>query len=174
MTCSTQHTLSPYVAGAGIGALQCFAAATSRRTIGVTTPFESTAAAMHETVDRGSSVYERYAAAGGEAPKLDWEWMFAAGTVLGAYLAANAEGARPSSDLPKLWRRRYGTDPIRRTATAFLGGTLMMFGARMAKGCTSGHCISGTAQLAVSSWVFSAAMGATALFISRSLFGVKS
>ena len=30
----------------------------------------------------------------------------------------------------------------------------MMFGARMAGGCTSGHGISGTLQLAVSSWVF--------------------
>ena len=29
-----------------------------------------------------------------------------------------------------------------------------MFGARMAKGCTSGHGISGTSQLAASSWLF--------------------
>jgi uncharacterized membrane protein YedE/YeeE len=37
---------------------------------------------------------------------------------------------------------------------AFLSGGLMMFGARLAQGCTSGHGISGTLQLAVSSWIF--------------------
>jgi uncharacterized membrane protein YedE/YeeE len=30
----------------------------------------------------------------------------------------------------------------------------MMFGARLAQGCTSGHGISGSLQLAVSSWIF--------------------
>ncbi|MGC4066710.1 MAG: YeeE/YedE thiosulfate transporter family protein [Polyangiaceae bacterium] len=173
MTCAKHHTLSPYVAGAGIGALQCFAAATSQRTIGVTSPFESTAAAVQEKLTSDPSVHRRYAQAAEQEPKLDWEWMLAAGTVLGAYVAANAERTRPTSELPMLWRRRFGTDPIRRTATAFLGGTLMMFGARMAKGCTSGHCISGTAQLGVSSWLFSVVMGATALRVARSLFGVK-
>jgi uncharacterized membrane protein YedE/YeeE len=100
--------------------------------------------------------------------------MFAVGTALGAYAAAKAEGTRPSFEVPKVWQRRFGRDPIRRTAAAFVGGTLMMFGARMAKGCTSGHCISGTSQLGLSSWLFSAAMGATSIWISRALFGGKS
>ncbi len=30
----------------------------------------------------------------------------------------------------------------------------MMFGARLAQGCTSGHGISGALQFAVSSWIF--------------------
>jgi uncharacterized membrane protein YedE/YeeE len=50
----------------------------------------------------------------------------------------------------------------------------MMFGARMAKGCTSGHCISGNAKLSVSSWLFSAVMGVTALGLTRCIFGGKS
>jgi uncharacterized protein len=33
------------------------------------------------------------------------------------------------------------------------GGAIMAFGARMAGGCTSGHGISGTLQLAVGSWI---------------------
>jgi len=40
-----------------------------------------------------------------------------------------------------------------RTAVALLGGTIMAFGARWSRGCTSGHGISGTLQLVVSSWV---------------------
>jgi hypothetical protein len=46
----------------------------------------------------------------------------------------------------------------------------MMFGARMAKGCTSGHGISGVMQMAGSSWLFSPVMAATAALASRALF----
>jgi uncharacterized membrane protein YedE/YeeE len=54
---------------------------------------------------------------------------------------------------------------------AFLGGALMMFGARVAKGCTSGHAISGNQQLAASSLVFSPVMAATAAAVAHLLFG---
>ena len=36
---------------------------------------------------------------------------------------------------------------------ALAGGFLMGFGSRWAGGCTSGHGISGTLQMAVSSWL---------------------
>ena len=49
---------------------------------------------------------------------------------------------------PPLRRRRY-----RRFAAAFVGGAIEMYGARLAGGCASGHGISGTLQLALSSWV---------------------
>lgn len=37
---------------------------------------------------------------------------------------------------------------------AFAGGTIMGYGARMARGCTSGQALSGGAVLAVGSWAF--------------------
>lgn len=43
-------------------------------------------------------------------------------------------------------------------ALAFFGGFLMLFGARIADGCTSGHGISGIAQLSVGSLVAVTAM----------------
>ncbi len=42
--------------------------------------------------------------------------------------------------------------PRARWAMALLGGTLMGFGARMARGCTSGQGLSGGATLSVGSW----------------------
>jgi len=36
---------------------------------------------------------------------------------------------------------------------AFLGGTIFLYGARMARGCTSGQALSGGASLAAGSWV---------------------
>ncbi len=52
------------------------------------------------------------------------------------------------------WIRMKGTAPAGRIFWAFTGGFLLLFGARLAGGCTSGHIISGGMQLAVSSWVF--------------------
>ena len=37
---------------------------------------------------------------------------------------------------------------------AFIGGSLMGFGARLARGCTSGQALSGGATLALGSWAF--------------------
>ncbi|HRW83699.1 MAG TPA: YeeE/YedE thiosulfate transporter family protein, partial [Methanothrix sp.] len=55
--------------------------------------------------------------------------------------------------VPALWRERFGSDPFLRIAVAFAGGVLLGLGARWAGGCTSGHGISGTTQLAASSWL---------------------
>jgi uncharacterized protein len=41
-----------------------------------------------------------------------------------------------------------------RLLLAFAGGVIMAYGARMARGCTSGQALSGGAVLAVGSWVF--------------------
>ena len=178
MTCRNKSSWTPYLAGAGIGALEWFTFATANKTLGVTTPFESTAAVLERQVEQKleseSNHYEKYVAERGEEPSIDWEWMLVAGIPIGAYLAARAEGGVDASYVPDLWRRRFGESIALRTIGAFAGGALMMFGARMAKGCTSGHCISGTAQLSVSSWLFSAVMGATALGVTRAIFGAKS
>jgi hypothetical protein len=67
-------------------------------------------------------------------------------------------GARRRAVSP-IWQRALGTaSPAKRYAVAFFGGFLMLFGARIADGCTSGHGISGMAQLAVGSTVAVAAM----------------
>ncbi len=60
--------------------------------------------------------------------------------------------------------------PARRFAAAFVGGAIEMYGARLAGGCVSGHGISGTLQLALSSWVFTILMFATAILLGSSLY----
>ena len=53
----------------------------------------------------------------------------------------------------------------------FLGGFLVLFGARMAGGCTTGHVLSGMAQLSIAGFLFAAAVFAggipTALLLKR-------
>ncbi|GAB4425578.1 MAG: hypothetical protein OHK0039_43300 [Bacteroidia bacterium] len=52
------------------------------------------------------------------------------------------------------WKRFKGSAPGRRIFWASVGGFLLIFGARMAGGCTSGHIVSGGMQLAASSLLF--------------------
>ena len=54
-----------------------------------------------------------------------------------------------------MWEARFGEGTVAlRAGFAVFGGMLMAFGARLAGGCTSGHGLSGTMQLAGSSWIF--------------------
>lgn len=71
------------------------------------------------------------------------------GTILGGALSG-------------LWNRRMKVEirkgpriaVNRRLAFAFAGGTIMGFGARLARGCTSGQALSGGAVLSVGSFAF--------------------
>jgi uncharacterized membrane protein YedE/YeeE len=80
--------------------------------------------------------------------------MLVVGVFFGALLSSWLSGDRTTLKVPPLWQSRFGGGTARRFTWAFLGGALMIFGARLAQGCTSGHGISGTLQLAVSSWAF--------------------
>jgi len=61
------------------------------------------------------------------------------------------------------------TNRAARYRDAFLGGVLIIFGARLAGGCTSGHIISGITQLSVSGLLFGAAVFASGIFTARLL-----
>jgi uncharacterized protein len=161
---------SPYAVGAGIGALSWLSFATAKKPLGITAPFESTAARLGQLAPQVSGV-NAYLAKNEEVPRIDWEWALAVGVLAGSALSARASNDVDVGVLSPTWTRRFGTGHATRYTAAFVGGALMMFGARMAKGCTSGHGISGTLQLAASSWLFSPLMAITAGLVARSLFG---
>jgi len=56
--------------------------------------------------------------------------------------------------VPSLWKERKGGSVVKRFIWSFIGGFLIVFGARLAGGCTSGHFLSGVPQMAVSSLIF--------------------
>jgi hypothetical protein len=167
-----QKSWSPYIVGGLIGVLSWFAFATADKPIGITTAFEHTAALTEKAAVPGIEQKNEYFAARqaeGNSPKIGWEWMLVVGVFFGALLSAGLSGDRTQLWVPPLWANRFGPSKAKRLTAAFLSAALMMFGARLAQGCTSGHGISGTLQLAVSSWMFiSVAFGvaiATALLM---------
>jgi hypothetical protein len=56
-----------------------------------------------------------------------------------------------------------------RWALAFAGGAVMAYGARLARGCTSGQALSGGAVLSVGSWAFMLAVFAGGYAVAWSL-----
>ncbi len=96
--------------------------------------------------------------------------MVVLGIPLGALLVSFFARRRTSEAVPEPWRSRFGTSRAVRFAGAFVGGALLLFGARLADGCTSGHVLSGVSQLAVSSLLFSVAAFGTAVLAARALY----
>ena len=88
--------------------------------------------------------------AGGSTNPLDsWIVYLTLGTVLGGFLSG-LFGRRVGLETKKGPRISNRT----RWVMAFLGGILMGYGARLARGCTSGQALSGGAVLSVGSWAF--------------------
>jgi uncharacterized membrane protein YedE/YeeE len=147
----TAAAWSPYAAGIAIGILSWFAFLLSDHPIGVSTAVAKTAGMM-ERAARGDAAAQKpyYQKIGLD---IGWEWVFVAGIVPGALLSALSSGQFEAAMTPEMWTSAFGEGGSLRWLTAFLGGMIMMIGARWAGGCTSGHGISGTLQLVASGWV---------------------
>ena len=88
--------------------------------------------------------------AGGDLDPLQhWIVWEVAGVLLGGFVSGLLRG-RVRVQTYRGPQIRPGT----RWAFAFLGGMLMGYGARLARGCTSGQALSGGAVLSVGSWAF--------------------
>ena len=142
---------SPYVVGIGIGLLSCVAFLLSDKPIGCSTAYSRTSG-MIERLVRGEKVgekayYKKF------TPSIDWEWMLVIGIFVGAFISANLSGEFRAEWVPSKWSSTFGNSVSLRWVVSLVGGMVMGIGARWAGGCTSGHGISGTLQLAVSSWL---------------------
>lgn len=143
---------SPYVAGGLIGLLSMATFYLSDKPIGVSTAYARIAGMLGKLFAPRHTESLPYFEE--TRPVVNWEVMFLAGILLGGLIAAWTGGELANRWLPPLWEARFGEGSIMaRLASAFAGGALMAFGARLAGGCTSGHGISGTLQLSVGSWV---------------------
>lgn len=95
------------------------------------------------------------------------ETMLVIGLLIGGFLASRVGGARVEKAPALEMVHARETTPRRRYLDAFLGGVLILFGARLAGGCTSGHIISGITQLALSGIIFAAGVFASGLLTAR-------
>ncbi|HEX7765861.1 MAG TPA: YeeE/YedE thiosulfate transporter family protein [Nitrospira sp.] len=167
---SIEPVLPWWAGGVGIGLVLIIAVALVQP-IGVSTQYVVfDGVLLHRVLPEvaGQTPYLQETA--GEWSLATYEFFFVVGIPLGAFVAAWATGRFSTRLVPVEWSRRFGSRPGLRLVWAFIGGFILLFGARFGGGCTSGHMISGVSQLAVSSLVFSVTLFAGAIVTARWLY----
>jgi uncharacterized membrane protein YedE/YeeE len=164
----TDKAWSPYATGILIGLLQIPAFLLIETALGTSSSYVTIAAHIAALFD-GSVAKMDYLAKHMWGAKNLWQLAMVGGIVLGAFVSMKMSGARRRSISP-VWERAVGITTLSgRAPMAFAGGFVMVLGARIADGCTTGHGISGIAQLAAGSMVAVTAMFVGAIAVALML-----
>ena len=108
------------------------------------------------------------------AKPLNYSFVFVLAMLAGGFLASKLQSNRTDKKeliAPEVWRSKFGDSSAKRYIVTFVGGILVLFGSRLAGGCTSGHMMSGMMQTSLSGYLF--AIGAFALAIPVTIFMYK-
>jgi uncharacterized membrane protein YedE/YeeE len=142
----------PVVGGMVIGVAMVLAFFVSGRGIGASGGLTRFAATLQHAIapqlTEQGAYFARYFA-GGAHPLYDYVVFMLIGVLVGSFL-----GALSGRDLRARILRGPNCSPGRRLLLALSGGLLAGFGARLARGCTSGQALVGGAELSVGAWVF--------------------
>lgn len=123
---------NPYIAGALAGLLLVLSVWVAGKYFGASTTFVRAAGMVEQTVAAERVATMPYFMK--ETPKVDWQWMFVVGIVLGSCAASLLSGTFKVQAVPDRFAARFGPGVGRRFGVAFVGGVVAMFGARLADG----------------------------------------
>jgi len=87
---------------------------------------------------------------------VNYSFIFVLAMAVGAFVSSLLRNGIPKGDrmVPEIWRANMGGTWIKRWLAAFIGGVIVLYGARLAGGCTSGHMMSGMMQTSLSGYLF--------------------
>lgn len=124
---------SPYLAGALAGVVGILSVVIAGKYFGASTSFVRTAGMIEQFFGPERVAQMDYFIR--VVPKIDWQWMFMIGIVLGSFIAAVTSGSFKLQAVPDMWAERFGAGSIsKRAIFAFFGGAVGLFGARLAGG----------------------------------------
>ncbi|HNV30184.1 MAG TPA: YeeE/YedE thiosulfate transporter family protein [Cyclobacteriaceae bacterium] len=157
-----------FYSGIGVAIVTCFIFASSitDRVLGASSFYPYAADVLTGTTN--NDYFMKVAEKSG-----NWEMKFLLGAFLSGVVISLIRKEFALKMVHENWIRFKGPSVSKRMVWSFIGGFLLLFGARIAGGCTSGHIISGGMQLAVSSFVFAAFVFGSFL-ITGKLFYKKS
>jgi len=153
----TKSIWSPYLAGALVGVLAVLSVVVSTKVLskpkylGASTTFVRVTGLIVQQVEKNHVDNNEYFQS--EKIKVDWQMMVVLGIFIGALLSSLLGKSYKKEFVPKIWEERFGNSPVVRGAGAFIGGIILLFGARLAGGCPSGHGLSSIMQLAASGFI---------------------
>lgn len=123
---------SPYLAGALSGVVLIVSVLIAGKYFGASTSFVRSAGLIEKifSPERVSQI----AYFQSKTPKIDWQWMFVVGILLGSLISSVTSASFRWQAVPDMWKSRFGTSVGKRAIVAFLGAVVAMFGARLAGG----------------------------------------
>lgn len=143
--------LHPYLAGAILGVVLFLAFLLTGNGLGssgATSRIDALLVDLVAPAHVDNTPYLLKMAGGDKNPLDDWIVPVFVGALLGGFLS----GAR-NGRLKLTTTKGPSISNKTRWLMSFLGGMIFLYGARMARGCTSGQALSGGATLAAGSWV---------------------
>jgi len=149
----SQPYSNPYLVGVGLGLVLLAAFVIMGRGLGASGAMSTLVSVGVETVApdhaKNNAFYGNYIGDGTTNPLKDWLVFEVIGVLAGGFISGSLAG-RVHKGIEKGPRISSG----KRLMFAFIGGGLMGFGAKLARGCTSGQALSGGAILNLGSWTF--------------------
>lgn len=152
METKEEHYINPYLGGTLLGIVLFLAFYITGNGLGASGAINRIQAGLMKLISADHVDRVGYLAhmAGGNLNPLDHSGIFMlAGTFFGGIISGFFF-KRIRFEIRKGPRISNG----QRLILALIGGTIMGYGARLARGCTSGQALSGGAVLAVGSWAF--------------------
>ena len=123
---------SPYVAGALAGVVLCLSVLVAGKYFGASTTYVRSAGFLEKSVVSDHVTNSSYFTK--TKVKVDWQMLFVVGIILGSFGAARMSRDFSVTAVPPMWKEKFGADRKKRFVIAFLGGIIVLFGARMAGG----------------------------------------
>ena len=104
-----------------------------------------------------------------------WEGVMLLGALFGGFITSIfiTKSFRLSL-IPTGWKKYKNNSIFSRLMWSFIAGFIMIIGARMAGGCTSGHFLSGMAQTAISSMIFGGVVMLSLIITGRLFYNTKA
>jgi hypothetical protein len=150
---SAASYMNPYLAGVGLGLVLLSSFVIMGRGLGASGAFSSAVAVAVEAGNpehaSENAFYSGYLESGVGHPLKSWLIFEVIGVALGGFLSAALAGR-----LRKTVEKGPRISTRGRLGLAFVGGSMMGVGSKLARGCTSGQALSGGALLNVGSWAF--------------------
>lgn len=184
----------PWQWGGALLALAFFAAILFVKPIGVSTQFVIFDGIVWDAVQPDLVVPDKAAKSGYGSPNpylnksggkyaknvanpINYSFIFVLAMMAGAAISALLlKGDKPEGCqkcMPDIWKTRFGESKTKRAIAVFASGFLVLFGARLAGGCTSGHMMSGMMQTALSGYLFAAGVFAASIPLAIILYKKK-
>jgi uncharacterized membrane protein YedE/YeeE len=143
--------MNPYLAGTLLGLVLLSAMVLSGRGLGASGGLKYCVVSIVGAIDKSHaehSVYYSKYFENGEKPLFNWLTLVIFGVLAGGFISGAFSGRLK-------WKIEKGPriSNTKRLIFAFIGGMFFVYGAQLARGCTSGAALSGMAVLSVAGFV---------------------